>query len=291
MEVLIYLDSLFLLNFMINLWILQLVKLKYSLEVCKGRILFAALLGASMYILAFTLPLKSIFLQPLSVAVSVPCMMRTLLPRKRWKYRIRLIGSGFFYVFVIAGILRVLFYKWRLFTGLEISISGVLGGTYICMRVAEIAMKRRKLSDKNVCQVVIKSAGMKTTLSALVDTGNSLLEPISKKPVSIVDEEILAKITLENPLFFRAIPYRSVGCENGTLYGVEVPEIRIFCENTCYVAKNIICAGTPHKLSTKGTYQMILHPALLTEGNLEDWKEEQNVTGERNEKNNIHACG
>ena len=159
------------------------------------------------------------------------------------------------------------------------------------MRLGLIDMKKAKTADKNMCKAVIQSSGTKTTIVALVDTGNSLVEPISKKPVSIVEEEILAKITLENPLFLRAIPYRSVGCESGTLYGVEIPEIRIFMENTSYVAKNIICAGAPHKLSTKGAYQMILHPALLTEENREDWKEEQYVTGERNEKNDIHACG
>ena len=113
----------------------------------------------------------------------------------------------------------------------------------------------------------MESAGKKVPVLALLDTGNSLKEPISGEPVCLMEEELLAKITLENPLFLRAIPYRSVGCEQGMLYGVKIPKLEIYTDETCYVADDVICAGVGHKLSTKGAYQMILHPALLAEEN------------------------
>lgn len=292
MEIEIYLDSLFFLNFMINLWILQLLKIKFLLEIQKFRIWISAAVGAGVYILSFWLSGNSLLIQLFSMLVSLPAMAGIIVPKRKRRYFIKIIGCGFFYGFLISGILRAVLYKWKIFEEQEITAAAVLAGAYLCMRAGVWCIdKSRRESKKSICKVVLCSANVETQVKALLDTGNSLIEPISRKPVCIIEEEILARITLENPLFLRAIPYRSIGCEQGTLYGVEIPKIKIFAENTCYTAENVICAGAPHKLSTKGVYQMILHPALFTEENIDDGKEEQNVIGERNEKNDIHACG
>jgi hypothetical protein len=111
--------------------------------------------------------------------------------------------------------------------------------------------------------VILESAGAQISVKALLDTGNRLVEPISGKPVCIVDEEILAKLTLENPLFFRAIPFRSVGCEHGMVYGVQIPKIHIEEEGKTYIITDVVCAGTGHKLSARNEYQMIIHPGIL----------------------------
>ena len=292
MEIEIYLDSLFFMNLAINLWILQLLKYKFVLEGRELRIWISAASGAGVYIFSFLLPGRSWLIQPVSLVVSIPWMICLVLPKRKRRYFFRMVGWGLVYSFIIAGVLRAVLYKWQIFAGQEITAATVMVGAYICVRIGAWCIKKGKASEKrNIYKVVISSAGDKTILKALLDTGNSLVEPISKKPVCIMEEEFLAHITLENPLFLRAIPYRSVGCEQGTLYGVEIPELKIFCENTCYTAKNVICAGAPHKLSTKGMYQMILHPALLNEENKEEVEENDYDIGERNEKNDIHACG
>ena len=276
MEIEIYLDSLFFMNLMINLWILQLLKHKFSLEIKRIRIWGAAVLGAGIYIMLFFLPGKSWILQPAALLVSMPLMLCVVLTKRKRRHFWSMLGLGFVYSFVIAGVLRAVLYKWRIFAGRELTFFAILAGAYICVQAGMWYIKKgRQIGRKSVYQVSIQSADTKMPLKALLDTGNSLIEPISKKPVCLIEEEFLAHITLENPLFLRAIPYRSVGCEQGILYGVEIPELRIWGEETCYVATNVICAGTPHKLSTKDAYQMILHPALLAEENKENEKEEK----------------
>lgn len=292
MEIEIYLDSLFLLNFMINLWILQLIKIKFLPETKGLRMWISAGIGALIYIISFWFSGGSFFVPIFSMLVSLPVMAGIALTKRKRRYFIKIIGWGLFYGFVISGVLRAMLYKWRVFKGKEITATVVLAGTYLCMQIGSWGIRKGKqMGKKSICKAVICSAGKETRIKALLDTGNSLVEPISRKPVCIVEEEILAQITLQNSLFLRAIPYRSVGCEQGMLYGVEIPQIKIITESTCYIAEQVICAGAPHKLSTKGTYQMILHPALLKEENIVDNKEAQNVVGERNEKNDIHACG
>lgn len=268
MEIEIYLDSLFLLNLMINLWILELLRYKFVPEIKTRRLLLAACFGAAIYVSVFFLPGRSLALQILAVGISLPAMLFIILPgRKRRLFRNMLL-MGLFYSFVLAGVLRAVLGKWKIFSGKDVTLTAVLAGVFICVEAGKWCIKKcRHGGKKSVYKVSVESAGKKMHLSALLDTGNSLIEPISKKPVCLMEEELLAHITLENPLFLRAIPYRSVGCDKGTLYGVEIPRMRIITEEACYVADNVICAGVGHKLSTKDAYQMILHPALLAEEN------------------------
>ena len=125
--------------------------------------------------------------------------------------------------------------------------------------------KEHKKKKRSLRSVILESAGVQISVRALLDTGNRLVEPISGKPVCIVDEEILAKLTLENPLFFRAIPFRSVGCEKGMVYGVQIPKVHIEEEGRTYTVMDVICAGIGHKLSARNEYQMIIHPEVLIE--------------------------
>ncbi len=268
MEVEIYLDSLFILNLIMNLWILELLQYKFALKVSFFRELFAAGLGAGVYIALFFLPGNSLCLQFFGTAVSLPAMTMIFLPKRKRRFFWKVLGMGLFYGFVIAGVLRTVFVKWNIFTGQDLSVSILLLGAYICVKIGKWCMQKNNLKKKkSIYEVTLTSAGQSMQIKALFDTGNSLIEPISKRPVCLMEEELLAHITLENPLFLRAIPYRSVGCEQGMLYGVEIPKLEIYAEEKEYIAEQVICAGVAHKLSTRGTYQMILHPALFAEEN------------------------
>lgn len=268
MEVKIYLDSLFLMNYMINLWILQLLKKRFSLETRRIRIYGGACIGAVCYILQFLLKGNAFLIELCTVLFTVPLMIGVVLPARKRRFFLPMIGYGFFYSFLMAGITRAISNKWRVFAGKETTLLQVLVCVFFCKEFFGWSLARKKLrKGRLIYAVEVKSAGTTLSLSALLDTGNRLTEPLSHRPVCIMEEQLLAQITLENPLFFRAIPYHSVGCEKGVLYGVEIAEMQISTEESCYVAKNVICAGTGHKLSAKNAYQMILHPALLSEEN------------------------
>lgn len=265
MKIEIYLDSLFLMNLLINLGVLKLLQYKFALEHVNARLFVAAVLGAATYVLLFFLPFKSALWQLAAIGISVPFMIFIILPKRKRRYLGKMICWGFIYSFVVAGILRVVFYKWQLFSGEEITLFGVLTGVYICVRVGIWCVRQAKNNGrKSLCTVTIESAGVRTAVTALIDTGNSLVEPVSRRPVCLMEEELLARITLENPLFLRVIPFHSVGCEQGILYGVQIPKLIITCEEDTYVVTDAICAGVSHRLSAKNAYQMILHPDLVT---------------------------
>ena len=98
---------------------------------------------------------------------------------------------------------------------------------------------------KNLYRVQIKT-GMKIIETiGLYDTGNRLYEPIRKKPVSIIGQE-LAICLLEGEqewgTRFRLIPYSSIGVENGLLKGFVADEIIVFVKKYSFVYAHPVLA-------------------------------------------------
>ena len=88
----------------------------------------------------------------------------------------------------------------------------------------------------------IEGNGKRLTVTALLDTGNELRDPITAEPVLVIDclraRELtgLTREQLRHPLEtmthsplpgLRLIPYRAVGAENGLLLALRVPAVRI----------------------------------------------------------------
>lgn len=266
MEIELYWDSLLLLNFFINLCVLSLLWRKFTLCTSKIRVICAALLGAICYVLLLLVPIKWVFGQFVMIGCSVFLMTFVMVPKRKRRLIGKMIGYGFFYSFVFAGVIRAVLGKWKIFVQEPIGISFICVMALICVWIGGWYMKTKAhKKKKSLCDVYIESAGTNMKVKALLDTGNSLREPISKQPVCLIEETLLAKITLENPMFFRAIPFHSVGCMEGMLYGVQIPKITIYIEDDIYVIEQAVCAGIHHPLSSNGAYQMILHPDLIAE--------------------------
>lgn len=276
MEIKIYLDSLFLLNLAMNFWMLKLLTYKFMPGIKTWRLIVSAMFAAGIYIAGLVLPVSGAWILYVEPVVSVPIMILFVLPKRKRRLFWKVMCWGFLYSFLISGILRTFFYKWQLFSGVQVHMLAVMTCGFLCTEGILQYLRRTKHTQKHsLCQVTIGGAQGNLRLRALLDTGNSLMEPISKRPVCLIEEQYLAQVTLENPLFLRAIPYRSVGCEQGVLYGVEVPALYITCGEEQYLVRDVICAGVERSLSAKGAYEMILHPALITEENKQKKKGEE----------------
>lgn len=266
MEIVIYWDSLFLLNFIMNYWILRVLIYKFRLSVKGLRAVLAALFGAGIYILCLFLPIGTRYVQFLEMGLSIFMMSIFLLPKKSRRMFFKVSLYGLFCSFFVAGILRTIFSKGKLFSKGQIHILSVLTFGYVVIEGILVNVSRQKQNQKQrLCKVRLKSEKDTVFVTALVDTGNSLIEPISQKPVCLLEHPILEKLIEMESTLFRVIPYRSVGCEQGILYGFEIPEIQITYRMQEILLKQVFCAEVHHKLSTNDTYNMILHPACIEE--------------------------
>ena len=103
-------------------------------------------------------------------------------------------------------------------------------------------------------------------MKGLLDTGNGLREPISKKAVCIVGRDAFQIKFL--PEKFRAIPYHSVGKENGILYGYEMDCLLIDTDEKRVIVERPMIGLSEVPIGSPDTYQMILQPELLREGEI-----------------------
>lgn len=106
--------------------------------------------------------------------------------------------------------------------------------------------------------------GEKKKLKALVDTGNSLIEPFSKEPVSVVEKESIKEyITSFSAKDYRVIPFCSVGNPKGLMDGFFIQGMKIYERNVQWEKEHTIIAIAEDNISFDQKYQMILHPKLL----------------------------
>ncbi len=62
------------------------------------------------------------------------------------------------------------------------------------------------------CEVVVFFGERNCRLRALIDTGNTLKDTVSKDPVSVMDQASVKRLTEgKQPERFRYIPYHSIG--------------------------------------------------------------------------------
>lgn len=121
--------------------------------------------------------------------------------------------------------------------------------------------------------VILYCDGKEYPMKALLDTGNGLVEPISKKAVSLVGKDYFEQqwekegerkgFQLQR---FRAIPYHAVGTPNGILNGYEMDRLIIFTDERNIEIRKPMIGISEHAVGNRDTYQMILQPQLLSEG-------------------------
>ncbi len=141
----------------------------------------------------------------------------------------------------------------------QILVTGVIIGIVIF-----ILAYRSLMEPRHIYEVTLTEEGENVICRALFDTGNLLTDPISGKPVSVVEETALMKGWLEKyPQKYKIIPYQSVGREHGVLEGIVVDELVIKKEQEQVVKKGAIVAFYKGKLSKNGDFQMILNHSLM----------------------------
>lgn len=256
----IYIDSLFLINFAMNFWVLLLVDNSLHRTATRCRLLLGAVVGGLGYCLMFLLPIPYAIGKLLFGAVGVNSAMLFIVFRPHtfqvfWKLIERLTLC----TFLFGGAFFLLINHVQVFRKNLLSLTGILlcGGLLWMF----LSHKGKKKKDR-ICRVeIFGEAGRKITVQAIVDSGNSLREPISGKPVSVLDEKLFMALWEKEPEGFRAIPYHSVGCDRGIMKGYEVPRMIVEWEGIRKECVGIY-VGLSQTLVSEG-YQMLIHPAIL----------------------------
>ena len=133
--------------------------------------------------------------------------------------------------------------------------------------------RKKEAEQACYCEVVLQGAEGPLRIHALVDSGNTLTEPISGAPVSVLDARIFYRLWPEGLPGFRVIPYHSVGKKSGILKGYPVPQMTLIQQGVEREYRNVYLAVSEEIAGEE--IQMLLPPALLQETNKARRKKEK----------------
>lgn len=142
-------------------------------------------------------------------------------------------------------------------------LGGILGFliTNIAFNIIKTKLKKKDI----IYKLKIEISKKQQEIEAILDTGNSLKDPITKKPVIIVEKEKLysivpkeilentekiiggEKIEFENEQYFsklKIIPFKSIGKQNGIMLGIKADKVIIENEETEEINNVIIGIAT-----------------------------------------------
>ena len=274
----IYVDTLFLLNAVID-YLLLLVSARIAGEPLRRvRFGLGAVFGGG-YAVALFLPGMGFLYHPLCRLAAALFMVLISFGQSRRLLRQILIffalACGFGGGVLAAGMLGG--QSLTLGSGVFYSVVDlkiVLVSAAVCYGVLSLLFQKwgRHSVRGEIRQVRIWNFDEHISLSALMDTGNTLADPVSGQPVWVVEGRYMHRFfpeldenTLQNPAEalerlnqiwpgrFRLLPYRAVGVDHGLLLAVRMDCLEIGESRQ----KNGLVALSPNPVSDGGGYQVL----------------------------------
>ncbi len=262
----LYVDSLFFINFIMNLCLLTLV----DQNTFRSAGFFRTVAGAAAGALFFFVPFIGFLpvLPKLIVgAAAAAGMIGITFPVRNFKMFLKLLEKLLIYSFGLGG---TMLFVIRSFPAYREGLTSVFG--ILCMGVSGYLLFHRQKSAAGggevLCRAKLYRKDVQITVDALVDSGNSLIEPISGKAVCVVGQEAFAALWKGEEDGFRAIPYHSIGKKRGILPGYLLPKMVLEIEGVERKFENIYIAVSDEEISGEEnaggrSVKMIIHPGLL----------------------------
>ncbi len=282
----VYVDILFLGNWLMNLLLLWATAKFVGISTRRSRMCLAAAIGAGYAVTVCIWPEIPLGHAVVKIIVLL-AMIYACFGRLRPAAGARIVAYFLTFCFSVAGAATALVHaasagganpEWiPLLGGVGLSALGIRS---VCARAA------RHYNLPATLHTEVTVDGQTVCFHSFVDTGNHLLDPVSGMPVlvcekhavmplmpppvsavfkrgadgvcSVVCKESIGSWTTR----LRVIPYASLGTPNGMLLGFKPDEVRLGREAAGMVSPNVIIGVCESKLSQDGAYSALVGPAL-----------------------------
>lgn len=227
-----------------------------------GRVLIAAIFGALTSTLMLVMGVQFGVLYILAL-FGVGILMISLAMKQKSGHEV-LLGILYYFTLVFAFSKLHQVSEWMIGNQLSEMVLVLLVIGIMSAALLYIIYQNHRSRQENLYRVTCVNQGHSVEVMALLDTGNSLTEPFTGKPVSILESEVWWAYMKEmEPKHFKVIPFHSIGQEHGILKGMEIDELIIWAGDRKIVQRQAILALYEGSLSDDKSYQMILHQGLL----------------------------
>ena len=293
----VYLDVVFLENIIINYIILYVTGIISKAKIKQKRILFGTIIGAIYSIVYYLFKLKIYSSVIIKIILSI-IIIYVSFNSKNFKDLAKKTILFYLVSFVFGGASIAIIY---MVNSEQITIqNGVLVGKYTIKTILvgiiiayftviiAFSIIKTKISKKDlICDISINLNNKLIETKAMIDTGNLLKEPITNKPVIVMEHTLLYDIipkeilnNIENILGgdlsnipeiiqdeyvskLKVIPFSSLGKTNGMLLGIKGENLTIYLNEETKVIDTVIIGIYNKSLTKRGEYRSLLGIEIL----------------------------
>jgi len=300
----IYADMVFLINWVMDLFIFWITGLLVKKKAKKWRLVLGSAVAALMYCVLVFMPVIRNYYNFFSSLIVLLSGILVTFGLKDIKEFMKLVIMAHISAFAVGGIGSALFYYANItdvignaigFTMNYFSFKTLIAAvcvSYIVIKASIVIFNKMAMRKQAIYNVRIACDTGSVEIPALVDTGNTLVDPVSKMPVIIGEFESIRALLpqglqkvfadgCENDLSLiinavsggemeksiRMIPFKSLGNENGMLIGFKPTAVEIDKENETITLNNIIVGIYNLELTKGGEYRGLLSPQVLNTEN------------------------
>ncbi|MFT8320770.1 MAG: sigma-E processing peptidase SpoIIGA [Bacillus sp. (in: firmicutes)] len=298
----IYLDVIWLLNFLFDSLLLYLTAIVLKRNASIWRITLGGFIGSLIILFAVT-PLHVYTSHPLSKLLFSIVMILTAFGYKKFRYFISGLMTFYFATFLIGGTLigTHYFVQFDFQLSSSVLLASVKGfgdpiswlfvligfplAWHFSKRNVE-GIEMTKIKYDQMVQVSFQLANQQFSVRGLVDSGNQVYDPITRIPVMFVSlsqlnmnipDDLLAfaedaesiingekKVAEEWEAKMRIIPYKVVGKEHQLIIAVKPKDLFITTDQEIINVEKGLISFTKQKLSSDDSFDCIVHPKMLT---------------------------
>lgn len=255
----LYIDLLFLVNFMMDSLLLLTVKHVLKCPATHGRIFLGGAVGSVLTCVVIIMPfpgiIKLILFHTVVNTIMIIIGLKVKKKNQFWKALVLL----YIVSFLFGGILQLLHPYVRVGS---LFFAAAVGCYYLIRGIWSFLTGLKRVQEK-LCEITLYTSAGEWKVKALIDTGNALKDNMSKEPVSVVDKALAKSILTDADIKngFHYIPYRTVGKE-GIMPVFCIRKMCIHLKEEKWIEKPVI-GVSEERVSEQEEYQMILNPDLL----------------------------
>lgn len=268
----LYIDVLFFINLTMDYLVLSITGkvMKYRGGRCKRAL--SAALGAAWAVLCAAFPAIPLWITiPVSYVAVSSLMVALSFGIKKKRELLKTVACLYLVTFLMAGAMNLLYQHTMAGYYIEQILRGntqaalpfyqllfIGAAAYFGMRYVLSVVLAAKKDGNHIYQVTMYYKGRSKTVTALLDTGNRLYEPVTHRPVHVVTYEAFYDLAKSVSAVIY-IPFGSVGKQEGILPGIFIDEMEIRQDDQVKTIEKPLLAICRRPLSPGGEYQMLLH--------------------------------
>jgi len=275
--------------------LLQIVRLVTKWKTKLLRIILASVIGASGTCIFAVVPGLYGIIKFITMYLFIcGIMIRVAFAIRNKKALIKGMLLLYSITFFLGGVIQSFSYQTKLITYLKkvvnknlfqkVTLFHVLFMTFIAVLlflIFYVIFNYIRESSKTIYEVKVQYDKKEIHTYGLYDTGNLLIDPMTGKPVIVIEYEIIKNILSEdivhciensyihnydfemlepeNHRKFKLIPFQSIGNQKGLMPAIVLDQIEIVKAMEATMHKKVVAAISKDELSTRNDYHIILH--------------------------------